>query len=107
MTIAGKPTRLGILAASAAACGFAAYAVAAALTSSAPSPPGITPEVQTALQMTKPTHNQPTAWGEFHIVPLFEPSDAEETLPSPAPSFGHDAITTGSLAGTQILVGRD
>lgn len=99
MAIAVKRSRMAMLAAGAAASGLAAYAVAAALTSNAPTPPGITPEVQADLQMTKPTHDQPTMWGEFLIVPLFEPSDATVTSPSPAPDFGDDALRTGSVAG--------
>lgn len=99
MAIAVKRSRMAMLAAAAGASGLAAYAVAAALTSNVPSPPGITPEVQQDLQMTKPTHNQPTMWGEFLIVPLFEPSNATESLPPPAPDFGDDAVTTGSVAG--------
>ena len=51
--------------------------------------------------MTKPTHDQPTLWGEFLIVPLFGPSDAKESVPSPAPDFGDDAVRSGSIGGPE------
>ncbi len=79
--------------------GLGAYVVAAQVTGPGASPPGITPEVQANLHMTKPTHDQPTVWGEFLIVPVFAPSEAEETTVNPAPHFGTDSVKTGPIAG--------
>jgi hypothetical protein len=53
--------------------------------------------------MTRPSHDEPTRWGEFLIVPLFEPSDSVDSSPPPAPEFGDGSIQTGVVGGPDAI----
>lgn len=95
---------LGLVAA-AGLTGLGAYAVAAQVGGQVDQPPpGISQGVQADLNMTKPTHDGPTPWGNFLIVPVTAPSDAQDNELSPAPVFGESAVKTGELSGPDAPV---
>ena len=93
MVIRRKSFRFSVVLTAVAASALGAYFVAAQVAS--PPPPGITAEVQAELHMTKPTHDTPTGWGEFLIVPQAAPTEQRADVPSVRPEFGPAANRVG------------
>ncbi len=78
-----------------------AYVVSAALSGPESRQVAESQGAQPNFQVAPPTHDRPTQWGEFLIVPIFAPASPgpSETFPQPAPTFGPDAKRSGLVGG--------